>query len=77
VLVSGQAPSEFVASLLGLLVPVNLVGRLVERGDRTAARSRAKELAERGPVGDAVKAAVPQQIAAIVATTAVTAATTS
>jgi hypothetical protein len=78
VLVSGQPPTDFVASLLGLLVPMNLVGRLVERPDRKPARARAKQLAERGPVGDAVKAAVQQQIAAVVAaTTAATVATST
>ena len=67
VLLSGQAPTDFVASLLGLLVPMDLVGRLVDRTERKAAKARAKDVAERGPVGDAVKTAVQQQIAAVVA----------
>ena len=74
VLTSGQTPSDFAASLLGLLVPMDLVGRLVERADRKAAKARAKEVAERGPVGDAVKAAVQQQITAVVAAGAAAAA---
>jgi Golgi phosphoprotein 3 GPP34 len=74
VLVSGQTPTAFIASLLGLLVPMDLVGRLVERDERRAAKARAKQVAEHGPVGDAVKAAVQQQIAAVVAATATSAA---
>ena len=66
-LTSSQTPSDFTASLLGLLVPMDLVSRLVERTDRKAAKARAKDVAERGSVGDAVKAAVQQQITAIVA----------
>jgi hypothetical protein len=77
VLLSGQAPSDFAASLLGLLVPMDLVTRLVDRNERKAAKARAKAVAERGPVGDAVKSAVQQQIAAVVAVSAATAAATT
>jgi hypothetical protein len=79
VLVSGASASPFIASLLGLLVPMNLIPRVVERDDRKAAVARAKEVAERGAVGDAVKAAVQQQInaAVIAATVAATTAATS
>ncbi len=78
VLVDDAEPSPFVTSLLGLLVPLDLVKRIVDRSERKAATARAKAIAERGAVGDAVKAAVNQQVmAAIVATTAATAATTS
>jgi hypothetical protein len=67
VLVSGRPPSDFLASLLGLLVPMDLVGRLVDRDERRPAKARAQQLADRGPVGDAVKSAVQQQIAGVVA----------
>jgi hypothetical protein len=74
VLAAGQPPTDFIASLLGLLVPMKLVDRFVERHERTVARARAKHLADTGPVGDAVKAAVQRQIAGVVAaTTAATA----
>jgi hypothetical protein len=66
VLVSDEPPSDFVASLLGLLVPMDLVGRLVERDERKPAKARAKRVAERGAVGDAVRSAVQQEIAAVV-----------
>lgn len=74
VLVSGQAPTDFHASLLSLLVPMDLVGRLVARDERKTAKTRAKAIADHGPVGDAVKRAVQQQIAAVVAATATSAA---
>jgi hypothetical protein len=77
VLVSGQSPSPFIASLLAVLEPMDLVKGVVDRPDRRAASKRAKEVAERGAVGDAVKSAVQSQIAAIVATSAATAAAAS
>jgi Na+-transporting methylmalonyl-CoA/oxaloacetate decarboxylase gamma subunit len=79
VLVAGAEPSAFIASLLGLLVPMELVGRVVSRDERKAAVAVAKEVAERGAVGDAVKAVVQQQInaAVIAATVAATTAATS
>lgn len=69
VLVSGQQPTDFVASLLGLLVPMDLVGRLVPRDQRKAAKARAKAIAEHGPVGDAVRHAVQREIAGVIAAT--------
>jgi hypothetical protein len=80
VLVEGSEPDAETAALLSLLVPLDLVKRLVERDERKAAVARAKTVAEQGPVGDAVKAAVQREIAAVVAatvaaTTASTAAT--
>jgi Golgi phosphoprotein 3 (GPP34) len=79
VLLSGAEPSPFIASLLGLLVPMDLVSRVVERDERQAAGAVAKDVAERGAVGDAVKAAVQQQVnaAVIAATVAATTAATS
>ena len=72
VLVEGAEPDAFDASLLGLLVPLDLVKRVVAKDERKAAKARAKEIAERGPVGDAVKAAVQEQVmvAVIAASTA-------
>ena len=79
VLVEGAEPDAFDASLLGLLVPLDLVKRVVGKDERKAAKARAKEIARRGPVGDAVKAAVQEQVmaAVIAATTAATVASTS
>ena len=77
-LVEGAEPDAFDTSLLGLLVPLDLVKRVVEKDERKAAKARAKEIAERGPVGDAVKAAVQEQVmaAVIAATTAAAAGAT-
>jgi hypothetical protein len=75
VLVDGSEPDAHTASLLALLVPLDRVKLLVERGERRAAKDRAKAVAERGPVGDAVRAAIEEQVAAAVlaATVATTA----
>jgi hypothetical protein len=62
VLVDGAEPDARTVSLLGLLVPLDLVKRVVERDERKAARARAKALAERGPVGDAVRSAVEAEV---------------
>jgi hypothetical protein len=72
VLVDGAEPDERTTALLGMLVPLDLVKHVVERGERRAAVKRAKALAERGPVGNAVQAAVQAEIMAVViaATTA-------
>jgi hypothetical protein len=73
VLVEGEEPSAFDASLLGLLVPLDLVKRVVDKEERKAAKARAKQIAQRGPVGDAVDAAVREQVmAAVIATTVAT-----
>ena len=61
-LVDGVEPDARTTALLGLLVPLDLVKRVVERDERKAAVARAKALAERGPVGDAVHAAVQAEI---------------
>ena len=55
-------------------MPLDLVKRVVERDERKAAVARAKEIAERGPVGDAVKAAVQEQVMAAVIAAGVAAA---
>ena len=74
VLVDGVEPDARTATLLGLLVSLDLVKRVVEGDERKPARARAKAIAERGRVGDAVQAAVQEQVMAAVlaATTAAT-----
>jgi hypothetical protein len=78
VLVDGEEPDDRTVELLGVLVPLDMIKRLFRGGERRPANQRAKALAERGPVGDAVHAAVQQEImGVIIATTAATAATTT
>ena len=78
VLVDGAEPDEHTLALLGVLVPLDLVRRVFDGDERKPAHKRAKALAERGAVGDALKAAVEEQImAAVVATTAASAAATA
>jgi hypothetical protein len=67
VLVDGAEPDDRTTALLALLVPLDLVRRTFPREERKDAHRRAKALAERGPVGDAVYAAVQQQIAGVIA----------
>jgi Golgi phosphoprotein 3 GPP34 len=84
VLLAGASPDDHIAALLGLLVPMALVKPALShaslsREERKAALARAKAIADRGPVGDAVKAAVQQQVTAVViaSTVAATTAATS
>jgi hypothetical protein len=78
VLVEGAEPDAHTALLLGLLAPLDLVGRLVEREHRKAAKARAKAVAESGTVGTAVAQAQRAAQAAIVASiTAATVASTT
>jgi hypothetical protein len=78
VLVDGVEPDDRTAMLIALLVPLDLVKKVVERPERRAAKERAKAIADRGPVGDAVDAEVQRQVTAIVVTTvAASAATTA
>ena len=65
VLVSGRAPDEEEALLVGLLEPLGLVDRVVPKEDRRRARSRAKEVGERGVAGHAVRQAVQELQAAV------------
>jgi hypothetical protein len=67
VLVTGREPTEPEALLIGLLEPLGLVGNAVEPGDRKAAKRRAKEIAEQGIAGTAVRDAVAGVQAAVVA----------
>jgi Golgi phosphoprotein 3 (GPP34) len=79
VLLDGAEPDAHTALLLGLLAPLDLIGGLVPREHRKAAKQRADELAARGPVGSAVARAQKAAQAAVIAATvtAATAATTA
>ena len=76
VLVTGREPTEHEALLIGLLEPLGLVGRVVARDERKAARARAKEVAEQGVAGTAVRDAIAGIQAAVMSATTI-AATTS
>lgn len=67
VLVMGREPSEEEALLIGLLDPLELIDNVVERDERRAARKRAKEVAEQGIAGTAVRDAAAAVQAAIMA----------
>jgi hypothetical protein len=58
VLLAGREASLEEALLLGLLEPLGLIGSLVDRGQRRAARKRAKAVAEQGVAGNAVRDAI-------------------
>jgi hypothetical protein len=78
VLVDGAEPDPHTALLLGLLAPLELVGHLVEREHRKAAKARAQEVADRGAVGTAVADAQRAAQAAVIASiTAATVASTT
>lgn len=77
VLVDGGEPAEHDALLVGLLVPLDLVRKAVDPGDRRAAKKRAKQIAEQGVAGDAVHQAVQAEIMAAVLPVIVVTATTS
>ena len=65
------------ALLVALLQPTELVARVVPRERRKEAKARAKEIADRGVVGDAVDDAIRGVQAAIIACVATTAAATA
>jgi len=65
VLVAGREPTEPEALLVGLLEPLELIANVVERDERHAARKRAKEVAEQGIAGSAVRDAVAAVQAAV------------
>lgn len=65
VLLDGRAPQEQDALLLGLLEPLGLIARLVERHQRREARKRAREVATQGIAGSAVSQAVRDIQAAV------------
>ena len=70
VLVTGRAPTEEEALLVGLLEPLELIDRVVPKDQRKAARQRAKEIGQHGVAGTAVRQAV-QEVQAAVITAAV------
>lgn len=65
VLLGDREPAEREALLLGLLVPLDLVGGLVEKDQRRTAKTRAKEIAKGGVAGTAVPDAVREIQAAV------------
>lgn len=65
VLLGDREPAERDALLLGMLVPLDLVGGLVEKDQRRAAGKRAKEIADSGVAGTAVSDAVREIQAAV------------
>ncbi len=71
ILVEGREPDQHEALLIGLLDPLELIGSLVERSERRAARRRAKQVAELGLAGTAVRDAVRAVQGAVVAAVAV------
>lgn len=75
VLLGGRAPQEQDALLLGLLEPLGLVDRLVERPQRREARKRAKQVATTGIAGSAVSQAVRDIQSAVTVAVIVPAAT--
>ena len=68
-------PTPHEALLIGLLEPLELIGRLVPRDRRRDARRRAKAIAEQGIAGEAVRDAIRAVQAAVM--TAVIAASTA
>jgi Golgi phosphoprotein 3 len=78
VLLDGEEPDPQTAQLIGLLQPLGLIGRVVKGSEGRAAKRRAKELGDRGVVGNAVERAVQEELAAVlVAITAVTTSSTA
>lgn len=75
VLLAGHDPTEEEALLLGLLEPLGLIDSLIARDQRRAARERAKDVAEQGLAGTAVRDAIHTVQAVVIA--GVVAATTS
>lgn len=65
VLLGEREPATSDALLLGLLVPLDLVGSLVDKDQRRAAKKRAKEIADGGIAGTAVSDAVREIQAAV------------
>jgi hypothetical protein len=77
VLVDGAEPTEWDALLLSLLVPLDLVKRVVDRSERKATEARAKEVADRGPVGESVRKEVQDEVTAMIVSTVLITTTTT
>ena len=77
VLVEGAEPTEWDALLLSLLVPLDLVKRVVDRSERKAAEARAKAIADRGPVGESVRKEVQDEVTAMIVTSVLITTTTT
>ena len=67
VLLGEREPDDQDALLVALLLPYDLVRRLVPKDRRRQAKARAEEVADAGPAGDAVAAAVRDAQAAVMA----------
>jgi Golgi phosphoprotein 3 (GPP34) len=67
VMLGTRAPEEDDALMLGLLDPLGLLDRLVERPHQRAAKNRAKQIAETGIAGSAVGDAIREINAAVIA----------
>jgi golgi phosphoprotein 3 len=65
VLLDGEEPGPQTAQLIGLLQPLGLIGRVVKGSEGRAAKRRAKELGDRGVVGNAVERAVQEELVAV------------
>lgn len=76
-LLANREPTEEEALLIGLLEPLGLIDSVVPKDRRRDARKRAKPVAEQGltdsAVGDAIRAVQAAVIAAIAASTVVSA----
>jgi enoyl-CoA hydratase/carnithine racemase len=67
ILLTGREPTEEEALLIGLLEPLGLIDRVVPKENRRTARKRAKEIAEYGLAGTAVRVSVREVQAAVMA----------
>ncbi|PRX47287.1 Golgi phosphoprotein 3 GPP34 [Prauserella shujinwangii] len=67
VLVDGERPDERMGALIALLVGMGVVRRVVDGPDPKAVERRAKEIAEGNWAGDAMRRAVDEMTAAVMA----------
>ena len=67
ILLTDREPTEEEALLIGLLEPLGLIDRVVPKENRRTARKRAKEIAEYGLAGTAVRDSVREVQAAVMA----------
>lgn len=67
ILVTGVTPSDRDAELVSILRAADLIGSVVDKEDRKAAKRRAKEIEGHGPASPAVKAVVDEVNAGLTA----------
>ena len=77
VLLGGGEPTASEALLIGLLEPLGLIDTVVDKGRRREARKRAKEVAEQGLAGTAVRDSVRAVQAAVLTAVIVSSTTAS